>query len=234
MATTTLPENRTTTSVTSLAAQLEAAKRAALRAEHDLLTAGEAMLAAAVSAVKFGQQERRSRVSAAGHVDHLLAQGRPRRPGHARASLQRAASALCRHAQPGAGTGRVRDRIRVLAQRDARHGADLAAGDGRVGQRHRRAGHAEAAPGGRQRLSLGGARLPARASAEARALFGRSTRAEDAAEMARATQTIADVLAALRATPPLLVVLAAEYGVRLRADADAAQDILDAAVAASR
>lgn len=233
MATTTLPENRTTTSVTSLAAQLEAAKRAALRAEHDLLTAGEAMLAAAVSAVKFGQQERRSRVSAAGHVDHLLAQGGPgdlaalerafsERPQLFVATLSRALvraeyqieSAYWRNGTP--------DTEQTLLRTMAEWDSDTAE---QVTRKLPRAG------ANAYHLAVLAFQRVHRRRPE---LFGRSTRAEDAAEMARATQTIADVLAALRATRPLLVALAAEYGVRLRADADAAQDILDAAVAASR
>jgi tellurite resistance protein len=65
-------------------------------------------------------------------------------------------------------------------------------------------------------------------------LFGQKTRAVDAAEMQSAVQTVNEVLAALRTTPPLLVALAAEYDVRLRPDADSAKDLLDAAVAAAR
>jgi hypothetical protein len=220
-----------TTSVASLAAQLEAAKRAALRAEDELLRAGEAMLAFAATAVKLGRQDRRCRVSVESHVDHLLAQGGPadlaaleralsERPQLFTATLGRALARIESEVAEGYWRNGTPDSeatlLRAMAEWDGDTAEQVARELARVGAN---AFHLAAL--GYQRVHR---RRPE--------LFGRKTRVEDAEELARATQTIADVLAALRATPPLLVALAAEYGVRLRPDADGAQDVLDAAVAA--
>jgi len=218
--------------VNEFAASLEVATRAAMKAEQELLAAGERMLATAVAAVKLTQGDRRGKVSASSHIAALLEQGGPADlDALARGLSDRpdlftvSARALPRAEQEiedghwRNGTPTSEDTLaRSLVEWNSEVAAQLVTELARAGYN---VFHVAA-------LTF------QRVHHRAPSLFGPMTRASAAAEVKAATDTRAAALAVLRDTRPLLTALCAAYHVRMQPNVDSAQDLLDAAVAAAR